>query len=209
MHPVQAQQIWNYANQRRRSLSVQAKMQENYERTWHCTQFCRNLCSKITNLSNWINHNFVAQTERTVRLLSLTLSLPPVRNSKWGGVCSTYVWLDHVQRQQSPSCYSNNRRQRLWDPSSIAATDVMLLVAFTHWRGQAKFGVTLMCHLDLDTSFMMSECVHVCGCVQFCDWCFAKAKKCGSSLHNPTRAGFLGRHGAAGAGALWLVNGLV
>ena len=59
---------------------------------------------------------------------------------------------------------ANNRRQRLGDRSSIASPDVMLLVAFTHWRGQADFGVTLMCHPDLDTSFqcgLISVCVLV------------------------------------------------
>lgn len=62
--------------------------------------------------------------------------------------------LDHVWKQQSPSCYSNNRGQRLRDQSSIAGPDAMLLVAFTHWRGQVEIGVTLMCHLDVDTIFM-------------------------------------------------------
>lgn len=43
----------------------------------------------------------------------------------------------------------------------------MLLVAFTHWRGQAEFGVTLMCHLDLDTSFRVG---HRCGPIYIGVW---------------------------------------
>lgn len=130
-----------------------------------------------------------------------------------GEECLTYARLDRVWKQQSPSCYSNNRRQRLRDQSSITSTDVMLLVAFTHWRSQAEFGVTLMCHLDLDTSSMSATSValiSVCVCGSAIVFVFfSQAGKCGSPLHNPTRVGFLGRHGAAEAGALWLVNAWV
>lgn len=100
-------------------------------------------------------------------LFSLVHSFYVTERGKWRGQCSTYVCLDHVRKQQSPTCYSNNRRQRLKDQSSIASTDVMLLVAFTHWRGQADFGVTLMCHLDLDTSFMSATNVawYLCACL--------------------------------------------
>lgn len=149
-----------------------------------------------------------------VKPFPLVHSFNVTERAKWRGQCSTYVCLDRVWKQQSPSCYSNNRRQRLRDQSSIASTDVMLLVAFTHWRGQAEFGVTLMCHLDLDTSFHVG---HRCGLISASvhergsaiGFLRKQEKMDGSPLHNPTWAGFLGRHGAAEAGALWLVNGWV
>lgn len=152
-----------------------------------------------------------------VKPFPLVHSFYVTRRGKWRGQCSTYVCFNHVWKQQSPSCYSSNGRQWPRDQSSITSTDVMLLVAFTHWRSQAEFGVTLMCHLDLDTSFALATntaryqctCVRVCVSVCGSSIGFAQARKCGSPLHNPTRAGFLGRHGAAEAGALWLVNGWV
>lgn len=140
-------------------------------------------------------------TESCVKPFWLVHLFYLTKRGKWRGQCSTWM--------SSPPCYGNNRRQRLRDQFSIASTDVMLLVAFTHWRGQAEFGMTLMCHLDLDTSSVLATNVAWYLCASVCRSVigFAQAGKCGCPLHNPTRAGFLGRYGAAETGALWLVNG--
>lgn len=104
-----------------------------------------------------------------VKPFPLVHSFYVTRRGKWRGQCSTYVCFNHVWKQQGPSCYSSNGRQRPRDQSSITSTDVMLLVAFTHWRSQAEFGVTLMCHLDLDTSRVGHQygpiSVYVCACL--------------------------------------------
>lgn len=105
-------------------------------------------------------------------------------STKRRGQISTYVCLDYVWKQQSPFCYSCSRRQRMRDQSSIPSTDVMLLVAFTHWRGQAEFGMTLMCHLDLDTCFVSTNDAAwylracVCACVsRFCEYLWLVLRK--------------------------------
>lgn len=113
-------------------------------------------------------------------------------------------------------------------PSAAAAADVTLLVAFAALsRDSAEFGMTLMCHLDLDARPLPAERptrpdvfstvrVHANGRgggvgsgVVGVWFGFLQAEKCGSLLHNPTRAGFLGRHLAAEAGPLWLLNAWV
>lgn len=125
-------------------------------------------CSEITHLCNWINYNSIPCPDWTV-LNHFDWSIRFTQPREGSGEDSVrHVRLDRVWKQHSPSCYSNNRRQRLRDQSSSASTDAMLLVAFTHWRGQAKFGMTLMCHLDLDTSSMLPTNVawylHACTC---------------------------------------------
>lgn len=97
-------------------------------------------------------------------------------STKRRGQISTYVCLDYVWKQQSPFCYSCSRRQRMRDQSSIPSTDVMLLVAFTHWRGQAD--------LDLDTCFVSTNDAAwylracVCACVsRFCEYLWLVLRK--------------------------------
>lgn len=162
---------------------------------------------KIMHLSNWIHYNSTYYV-RCAKTFPLVQPFYVTKGGMWRGQCSTSVCLDRVGKRHGSSCYTNNRRTRP--------------VLRCERRCHAPCGLRTLKRpsriwRDPDVSSWFRHYFHVgppmCPdiCVSLCASAigFARAVKCGSHIHNPTRAGFLGRHGAAEAGALWLVNGWV